>query len=197
MKKLGFLGWYIILLLIIIVLSIAWCNRIKEVKNISHIQESKLENTITTEFKIQKNIEHVQDSIFTSQQAIISKQYKLPRTSKMLPNRNEMDSNSVFKVVGSKVTEDTNTYDSIRMLLIYKELLNDSLIETTNDLKFKVIEERISRAKSDSAFKALLDLKDERIDSLSKLRTHKFGNNAKWFLKGFAFGFIGGVSVPK
>jgi len=197
MKKLGFLGWYTILLLIIIVLSIAWCGRPKEIKNPIHAQEAKLENTITTEFEIQKNIEHIQDSIVTSQQAIISKQYKLPRTSKVLPKRSEMDSNTVFKVVGRKVTEDTNTYDSIRMLLIYKELLNDSLIETTNDLKFKVIEERISRAKSDSAFKALLDLKDERIDSLSKLRTHKFGNNAKWFLKGFAFGFIGGVSIPK
>jgi hypothetical protein len=108
-----------------------------------------------------------------------------------------MDSNSTFKVEGNKVTSDTNDYDSVRRLLIYKELLNDSLIETTNDLKYEILKERMSRFKSDSAFKALLALKGEEVDSLSKLRTHKFGNNAKWFTRGFVLGFGTGVSVPK
>ncbi len=34
-----------------------------------------------------------------------------------------------------------------------------------------------------------------RIDTIYKKQ--KFGNNAKWFLKGFAFGFLGGIYVPK
>jgi len=201
MKTSRFLGWYAIGLLIIIVLLVTWCGRSEKPKEPSRVQEKKLEATIATEFEVQEIIEHVQDSIFASQQAIKSKQGKLPRTSKVLPRRSEMDSNSTFKVEGSKVTSDTNAYDSVRRLLIYKELLNDSLIETTNDLKFEVMKERISRFKSDSAFKDLLALKDNKIDSLSKLRTHKFGNNAKWFFRGFvvggALGFGTGVFVPR
>lgn len=196
MKTPRFLGWYVVLLLIIIVLSIEWCSRPEKAKEPSHNKETKLENTIATELDIQESIEHVQDSIFASQQTIKSKQTKLPRTSKVLPKRSEMGSNT-FKVEGSKVTSDTNAYDSVRRLLIYKELLYDSLIETTNDLKYEILKERMSRFRSDSAFKALLALKDGEIDSLSKLRTHKFGNNAKWFSKGFVLGFGTGVSMPK
>lgn len=195
-NKPRFLGWYAIVLLLIVIFFVPLCSR-PEMASPSHTKETKLENTITTEFKSQETSEHVQDSIFASQGSIKSKQHKLPRTSKVMPKRSEMDSNSTFKVEGNKVTSDTNEYDSVRRLLIYKELLNDSLIETTNDLKFEVLKERMSRFKSDSAFKALLALKDEEVDSLSKIRTHKFGNNAKWFLKGFVLGFVTGVSVPK
>jgi len=197
MKTPRFLGWYAFGLLIIIVLLISWCSRPEKPKEPSHAQETKIESTITTEFKFQENSKHVQDSIFAAQQAIKSNQDKLPRTSKVLPKRSEMDSNSTFKVEGAKVTSDINAYDSVRRLLIYKELLNDSLIEATNDLKFEVLKERMSRFKSDSAFRALLALKDEEIDSLSKQRTHKLGNNAKWFLRGFVIGNITGFVIPK
>lgn len=197
MKTPRFLGWYAVGLLIIIVLLISWCSRPEKKKEPSRAQEIKLKKAIVAELDIQESIEHIQDSIFAAQQAIKSKQRKLPRTSKVLPKRSEMDSNSTFKVEGSKVTSDTNAYDSVRRLLIYKELLNDSLIEATNDLKFEVLKERMSRFKSDSAFKALLVLKDEEIDSLSKQRTHKLGNNAKWFLRGFVIGNITGFAIPK
>lgn len=178
MKKLRFFGWYAIGLLIIIVLLISWCSRLKEVKEPSHAQEN-IENTIKTEFKFQETSEHIQDSIFTSQHAIKTKQHKLPRTSKVLPKRSEMDSSSTFKVEGNKVISDTNDYDSLRRILIYKELLNDSLIETTNDLKCEIIKERSSRSRSDSAFKVLLILKDEEIDSLS-VETKNQYNKGIW-----------------
>lgn len=198
MKTPRFLGWYAVGLLVIIILLISWCSQPKQSKvSNSTPLEAKPEKVIVAELDIQESIEHIQDSIFAAQQAIKSKQHKLPRTSQVFPKRSEMDSNSTFKVEGSKVTSDTNAYDSVRRLLIYKELLNDSLIEATNDLKFEVLKERMSRFKSDSAFKALLALKDEEIDSLSKQRTHKLGNNAKWFLRGFVIGNITGFAIPK
>lgn len=169
--------------------------------------QSKVD-ALTTEIKA---IQSVQDMNATKVKAVEGKLKESPRVAKLLPKRSSILHRpacaffaraGIDSIVSKKesvgiTTNDSTTiflnakYDSVRHELLYKEMLNDSLLEITNRLLTNMLLERKKHDEKDSLNNELILSLNNKLDS-AKTSKRRYWRGVK---HGVVAGYVLGTAT--